>query len=400
MVDSPVMEPRIDPDDELTCLGHDEDLDNQQGAMAPPIVQTSLFAFPSTDALMRGLDAEDDQPVYSRGTNPTVRAVETKLARLERGEACTCFASGMAAISATMFGLLKAGDHLLFVNQVYGPSRELARALTRFGVAHNVALDITPDAVEAHLRPNTKMVWIESPGTMVFRQLDVRAVADLARAHGAVSVVDNSWATPLFQKPLTLGVDVVVHSASKYLGGHSDVLSGAVISDGDRIRRLFYDATLLLGGMLSPFDAWLLNRGLRTLPARLRVHHANGLTVARWLADQPRVRRVFHPLLDTEGTSRPRSLGAQLRGATGLFSFELDTDGHTDVARVLDALTRFRLGVSWGGVESLALTPNRDDRQASALDDDHIPRGTIRLSIGLEPPEILIDDLRQALAVS
>lgn len=385
--------PHIDADDELVCLGHDEDPAEQHGALAPPIVQTSLFAHPTFDALAAGLAAEQRHHVYTRGQNPTVEAVERKIARLERAESCKVVASGMAAISAVLFGSLRAGDHVLFVNQTYGPTLQLAAQLERFGVAHSTTLDLDPASVDAALRPDTRLVWLESPGTMLFRRLDLAAIAARVREHGARTVMDNSWATPLFQKPIAHGVDLVVHSATKYLGGHSDVVAGAIVGAEDVLERLFFDAYLLLGGAIGPFDAWLLNRGLRTLPARMRAHHHGGLAIARFLDRHSRVRRVFHPALDA---AADLDLAAgPLHGFSGLLSFALDTERVDDVRRFVDALRRFKIGVSWGGVESLVIAPFRGDN-ADGLRAQGLPLGLVRLSIGLEPPEILIRDLDQA----
>lgn len=382
----------IDPHDVALCLAAEMAGTSAPQPTAPPIVQTSLFTFPTFDSLVDGLAAEHRTHVYTRGQNPTVEAVEEKLAALERGEACKCFASGMAAISAVMLGTLRAGDHVVFVNQVYGPTLQLAAHLGRFGVDHDVVLDGTVAAVERALRPNTRLLWVESPGTMLFRLLDLPALAGLARARGILTCIDNSWATPLFQKPLTLGIDIVVHSGTKYLGGHSDLIAGAVISSAERMQELFYRAFLLNGGILAPFDAWLLLRGLRTLPTRMRQHQDDGLRVAEFLSDHPAVRRVHHPALAAE-----RDLaGHQLRGYSGLFSFELTRGDFETVRRVLNTLRTFRLGVSWGGYESLAISPERGNN-AVQLEAQGIPRGLVRLSIGLEGADILIDDLAAAL---
>ncbi len=386
--------PNIDPDDELVCLGHGEDLAAQDGALNPPIVQTSLFAYPTFDGLVEGLAAEHRSHVYTRGQNPTVEALEAKLARLEGADSAKCMASGMAAVSAVLFSLLEAGSHVLFVNQTYGPTLELAERLGAFGVDHDVVLVPDLEQVAAKLRPQTRVVWLESPGTMLFRLLDVAALAALARERGAVSVLDNSWATPLFQKPLGQGVDLVVHSVSKYLAGHNDVVAGAVAGSSELLERVFR-GYLLLGGALGPVDAWLVNRGLRTLPARMRQHHADGLAVARFLADHPRVRRVFHPGVAGE----PPELVAQLRGFSGLFSFETDSSSYREVAAFVDRLRLFRVGVSWGGGESLVVSPNRGSNGA-LLEAQGIPPGTVRLSVGLEGAEVLIRDLEQALGSS
>jgi cystathionine beta-lyase/cystathionine gamma-synthase len=384
---------RVDPRDVALCATEEvAPVDGLAAPTSPPIVQTSLFTYPTLGALVDALGAEHRHAVYSRGRNPTVRALEDKLAALERGGAAACFASGMAAISAIMLGLLEAGDHVLFVNQTYGPTLQLAEHLARFGIRHDRVPDGDPAAVRAALRPATRLVWMESPGTMTFRVIDVEAIAAIARDHGALSCMDNSWSSPLLQKPLEMGVDLVVHSATKYLAGHSDVVAGAVVSNPERMQQIFYRAYLLNGGILPPFDAWLLLRGLRTLPVRLRQHEADALAVARFLADHPAVRVVHHPALEAD----PALTDRQMRGWSGLFSFELVRDDYERVEAVIDRLERFGIGVSWGGVESLVISPNRPGgtvRPGSA----GVPPGLIRLSIGLEGADLLIDDLRAAL---
>lgn len=385
--------PRIDVNDVQVCLGHDEDPAAHGGGMSPPIIQTSLFAHRSTDALTAGLAAEHASHVYTLGQNPTVEAVEAKIATLERGESCKVLASGMAAISAIFLGLLESGSHILFVNNTYGPTLQLAERLQSFGIEHDVVLSSDLDQIALALKPETRLVWVESPGTMLFRVVDLRGIAELARAHGALSAIDNSWSTPLFQKPLKLGLDLVVHAATKYMGGHSDVIAGAIVGSADLLREIFYNSYLLLGGAIGPFDAWLVNRGLRTLPNRMRQHHADGLAVARFLAEQPMVRQVFHPALAGD----PKVVESQMTGFSGLFSFELDTDDYRRVADFVDRLQLFRIGVSWGGVESLALTPNQNSN-AAALAAQQIPPGTVRLSVGLEGADLLVQDLERALA--
>ena len=382
--------------DSQICLGHDGLEDDQGGAMAPPIVQTSLFSKNSHQELVDALSNEFDQPVYSRGQNPTVEALERKIALLERGESCKCLSSGMAAVAAVLFGTLSQGDHVLFVNHIYGPTLGLARRLARFGVEFDCLLHPTVEAVESQIRSNTRLIYFESPGTMLFHTVSISELVAIARQHGALTVIDNTWATPLFQKPLPLGVDLVIHSATKYLAGHSDVVAGAIVGSRERVRRLFYDAYLLLGGALGPMDAWLVHRGLRTLPTRMLQHQEDGLAVAQFLARHPRVRRVFHPSLDPGSQAQ---LGTELQGTSGLFSFELDTESYDELCGVLDALRLFKLGVSWGGVESLAIAPFRGNN-SEGLAAQGIPKGLVRLSVGLEGSELLIEDLSRALEVS
>lgn len=393
----------IDPADVAICVEEAPGTAAPAGAgradagpspMSPPIVQTSLFSFPAFDDLLDGLADEERRPVYTRGSNPTVEAAERKIAVLERGEACRTFGSGMAAISAVLLSFLEAGDHVLFLNQVYGPTLQLARHLERFDVSHDVLLAASPDAVADALRPETRMVWMESPGTMTFGVLDVPAIASLCRERGVMTCMDNSWSTPLFQKPLTVGVDVVVHSATKYLAGHSDLVAGAAVCSRELMERLFARGYMLGGGILAPFDAWLLHRGLLTLPVRLRRHESDAVEVAEFLDGHPAVRRVRHPALARGGDAA--LVARQLAGTSGLFSFELVRGEFAAVRGVLDALEVFRLGVSWGGVESLAISPE-NGRNGDELEAKGLPRGLIRISVGLEGAGRLVDDLGRAL---
>jgi cystathionine beta-lyase/cystathionine gamma-synthase len=377
----------IDPTDIEICLRDA----GEGGATSPPIVQTSLFTFPTFGALVAGLGDEFRQHVYTRGRNPTVMAVERKLAALERGEGCLCFGSGMAAISGVLLGLLGSGDHVLFVNHTYGPTLQLAEHLERFGITHDTTLDVSIEAIEGALRDTTRLIWLESPGTMLFRVVDLSAVAQLARRRGILTCIDNSWATPLFQKPLTHGIDIVVHTATKYLGGHSDLIAGAVVTTEERLKTIFYRSFLLNGGVLGPFDAWLLHRGLLTLPARMSRQGEDALHLARALREHPDIRAVHHPALIDAGAG-----ANQLNGYAGVFSFELRRDEYDDVTRFIDALRHCRIGVSWGGVESLVISPQRPHNGAD-LTRRGLPRGLIRLSVGLEGTELLRQDLLNAL---
>lgn len=378
----------IAAEDIRICLEDNPPREPGAEPMATPIVQTSLFAFPDFDALIAAGSAENKNAVYTRGQNPTVEVLEKKLAALERGEACKAFGSGMAAVSAVILGLLSAGDRILFVNHTYGATLQLAKHLKRFGIEHDLLLDIEVDDVRRALRPDTKLVWLESPGTMMFRTLDIAAVAEVAHGHGGLVCMDNSWASPLFQKPITHGVDIVVHSATKYIGGHSDVVAGAVIASAELVEQIFYRAFLLNGGILHPFDSWLLLRGLRTLPVRMQQHQSDALRVAEFLRDRPEVRTVHHPAFERPSRS--------LTGYSGLFSFELANAKFSAVRKFIDSLKRFRIGVSWGGVESLVISPNRGDN-LTHLDAQRIPHGLVRLSIGLEGADVLIEDIVTSL---
>lgn len=372
---------------------HAEDRLRPGSSVAPPIHRTSLFTFEDTASFEKAFRGSGGEPLYTRNSNPTTRVLERKIADLEEMEDCLAMASGMAAVSATLLGLLEKGDHLVILSSSYAPTLALARGpLTRFGVETTFLPAGEFGDLEKHVRESTRLIYLEAPASLTFEVPDIRHVAQLAREGGLVTVLDNSWATPIFQKPSRFGIDLSLHSGTKYLGGHSDILLGAVAGSVALIRRIQRTA-VLLGGTLSPEDAFLAIRGLRTLPLRMRRHEASGLQVARFLREQPRVSRVLHPGLDDfpdHATAR-----SQLSGWSGLFSFVLDGDPRA----FADALKIFRIGVSWGGFESLVLplistAPREPDR---ALRPD-LPPGLIRLSIGLEDPGDLIEDLRRGFA--
>lgn len=379
----------MDPQDELVCLRAGEQPETGAEPLLPPIVQASLFRHARTVDLLEGLANESRRTVYSRGTNPGVRALETSLARLERAEDCRCFGSGMAAIAATLFALLDSGDHILFAGDIYGPTMQLAGELKRFGIAHTQIFPRTADEIESALTPATRMIYVESPGTMLFGLLPLDEIAALAHGRGMLAAIDNTVSTPLLQKPLTHGFDIALHSCTKYIGGHSDVMGGAVMASEAIVQRIFERGYMLLGGVQAPLDAFLLTRGLMTLPARLRQHQADGETVARVLAAHPRIRRVFHPALDRQAADL---FQRQMRGHSGLFSIEIDTEDFGRVCDILDRLRLFGRAVSWGGVESLVIPGARPGST-----DPRRPVGLVRLSIGLEGADALIADLDRAL---
>lgn len=380
----------IDPADVLICLRAGD----AAGPVMPPIVQASLFRFDSLEELQAAQERENEVCVYSRGTNPTVRELEEMLARLENAEAAKCFASGMGAISATLFALLAEGDHVLFCGDIYGPTIEFAQRLEAYGVPHGRCYATEISGIEAALTPATRLIYFESPGSMRFELLPIAEICALAEARGILTAIDNTVATPLLQKPLTMGCDLVLHSLTKYVGGHSDTLGGAVAGSRELVERIFRRGYMLTGAAMAPFDAWLHLRGLMTLPARLAQQQADALQVARFLAAHARVRRVFHPAL-AEGT-QAELFARQMRGHSGLFSAELELPDHAAALAVGNRLRLFGKAISWGGVESLVSSPHRRDPGP-----DHggrMPRTLLRFSIGLEGADTLIADLEQALA--
>jgi cystathionine beta-lyase/cystathionine gamma-synthase len=381
----------IDNSDVLICLGSENDLREHHGSVLPPIMQASLFQKETTRELMEGLKHENREFVYTRGTNPTVKALEKRLAALERGEGCKCFASGIAAISAVFTGLLAAGDHILFINQIYGPTFQLAEMLKKFGIEYSFIFGDEMENFESHLRDNTKLIYFESPGTMLFRLVSIESITKVTRERGILTCIDNSVATPLFQKPIEMGVDLVIHSCTKYIGGHSDVVGGALVTSEELLEKIFYSSFMLIGGIQAPFNAWLLLRGLLTLPTRLRQHEKDALEVAKFLQDHQKVKRVYHPLLSLKDADLVEK---QMTGYTGLFSAELDVENFDELCRICDDLKLFKKAVSWGGVESLVIP-------SFGFDDDvnfqGIPKNLVRFSVGLEGTEYLIKDLGSAL---
>ena len=373
-----------------TLLAHDEPFPG--GAVVPPIYQTSLFTFDSYAEMADTFAGRRKQPIYSRGDNPTVMEFEARIAALEGAEAARGFSSGMAAISATVLAFVGAGERIVAVRNCYGDAYRLfERLLPHLGIKVDYVDGSDPDAVAAVL-PGAKLLYLESPTSMVFDLQDIGLYARMARQHGAISTIDNSWATPLFQKPITHGIDLVLHSASKYLGGHSDTVAGVVAGSADLIKQINERTYSYLGAKLSPFEAWLLLRGLRTLPLRLPHHMRSALTIAERLKGHGSVERVIHPAW----SNHPGK--ATLAGYSGLFSFEVSED--IDIPGLVDELKLFRIGVSWGGHESLvvpALASLQQTPDANSIGRFGVSPRLVRLHVGLEHVEDLWTDLQQAL---
>ncbi|SMQ84893.1 cystathionine beta-lyase [Bacillus sp. OV166] len=380
--------------DEHVCTHLGDEYDRFHGAVVPPIYQNSLFVFKNFDDLTEAMKDEQSNYLYWRGMNPTVEIVEKKIAALEKGEKCKLFSSGMAAISSAILTFLQAGDHVLSISNIYGPTTKFFTYIEKFGVAHTNTLSTDLDVIESLIQPNTKVIYLESPTTMTFKLVNLKAVSTLAKQHGIKTIIDNTWATPLFQNPLTFGIDIVVHSVSKYLGGHSDLVGGALITSNEIMDHLFYHEYQLLGGVMPPYEAWLLMRGLRTLPIRMRAHHESGLKIASFLEDHSSVKKVHYPGLKS---SPDYELGKQqLKGYSGLMSFELANNSFDSVRKVINSLKQFQIGVSWGGFESLVISPNYGNNTEHLINSGIDP-GLIRISVGLENSDELMEDLSTAL---
>ncbi len=374
-----------------TMLSHyGEDRSQYHGAVVPPIFQTSLFTFENMEAISQAFNTPGSY-LYTRGMNPTVEVAEKKIAYLEGGERAKLFASGMGAITASILNFVKTGDHIVALNSIYGPTTSfLSKYLAeKFAITTTFVDFENTDDVLAAIQDNTTLIYLESPTSLVFRMLDLPRIAAFAKAHHIATVIDNSWATPIYQKPLEMGIDVVVHSVSKYLSGHSDVVAGVAVGSEEVMESIFNLEHALLGAKIAPFEAWLILRGLRTLPIRMRQHSESAMIIAEYLDKHPKIVKVNYPGLasfpDHELAKK------QLKGYSGLLSFIVDGD-LAAVRRFVDNLQYFNIGVSWGGFESLALNLARDGK------DPNVPIGLVRISVGLEDVNDLLADLEQALA--
>lgn len=368
------------------CTHSFEDNTKYEGAVVPPIYQTSLYTFKDFKSFSIAMDNQRENLVYSRGGNPTVKLLENKLAALEKGDMCKAFGAGMGAISATIMTFLKSGDHVLLVNPTYGPTVELLQLLQSFGISFSQVSNNLHD-IENALSDNTKLIYIESPSSMSMEIAHLEKIGKVAKTFGILTAIDNTWATPLFQKPLTLGIDLVIHSLSKYISGHSDVVAGAVIGRKELIDSIHQYGHQLFGSVLAPQDAFLILRGLRTLPLRMKQHQENVLDVIDYLKTQEEVTEIHHPSMLT-GEMKALS-DKQLSGYSGLLSFNVKHGDFQHIEAFMNALSIIQIGVSWGGYESLAISPIKH------YETDICESGFIRLAVGLEGSELIIDDLRK-----
>lgn len=377
---------------ETLCEHYAEHRLAQGGAAAPPLYQTSTFVYPDAEAFERRDLPQSPYYDYSRRSNPTTALLEAKLAKLERGEWARCFGSGMGAITAAVNMVVSSGAHVVAAGHCYSPThRYLEHYLKRFDVQVTFVPGLlTTDFMDA-IRDETCLLYLESPTSGQCEILDIRALTALAAERGITTIFDNSWATPVFQNPLDYGVDMVVHSLTKYISGHSDVLGGVIVGRDPDLGRTAAAEGEMLGATLDPHAAWLLLRGLRTLPIRMRQHHESGLHIAKFLAEHPAVRQVNHPGLE----SHPQHALArqQLRGYGSLFSFALHDQSRAATHRFLNRLQIFSLACSWGGFESLALGGLMFDFDHDAARAPWL----IRLYVGLEGIADLENDVRQAL---
>lgn len=384
-----------------TMLAHyGEKREEHQGAVVPPIYQNTLFTFESWDAIDNAFADPINNNIYSRGNNPSATIPEAKLAALAGGEKARMFSSGMGAITAAIMHFVKAGDHIITLKNIYGPAMNFIDNYlgSKMNIESTFVKGDCVKEIEDAIKENTTLIYLESPASSVFTLQDLEAIALLAKQHGIKTIIDNTWATPIFQKPLKLGIDLEVHSCSKYIGGHSDVVAGVVIGSAKDIDEIFTTEYSLFGGKIAPFEAWLITRSLRTLPLRMAKHQENTLRVAAFLNSHPKVKRVMYPGL--KEFPQYELAKKQMSGFTGLFGFEIDTENVDELKEFMNSLELFSIGVSWGGHESLiAVTaiPYLREMTPEQFKNTGLSLGIARMSVGLEDAEDLINDLEKAL---
>ncbi|KNB51662.1 cystathionine gamma-synthase [Streptomyces caatingaensis] len=373
---------------ETLAIHAGQEPDPLTGAVVPPIYQVSTYKQDGVGGLRGGYE-------YSRSANPTRTALEENLAALEGGARGLAFASGLAAEDCLLRTLLAPGDHVVIPNDAYGGTfRLFAKVVSRWGVEWSVADSSDPAAVRAELRPNTKAVWVETPSNPLLGITDIAAVAQVAHEAGAKLVVDNTFASPYLQQPLSLGADVVVHSTTKYMGGHSDVVGGALVtSDAALADELAFHQNAM-GAVAGPFDSWLTLRGIKTLAVRMDRHSANAARIAELLVSHPRVTEVFYPGLPEH---RLHEVAAkQMKAFGGMISFRVE-GGEEAAVEVCNRARLFTLGESLGGVESLIEHPGRMTHASTAGSQLEVPADLVRLSVGIESVDDLLADIKQAL---
>lgn len=384
-----------------TILTHyGEERDKHNGAIVPPIYQNTLFAFESWDHIDNAFSDPINNNIYTRGNNPSVSIVEKKLAKIAGGEKARLFSSGMAAISSAIMSCVKANCHVITLKNIYGPAMNFLDNYLRakFNVDVTFVSGESVEEIENAIRDNTTLIYLESPSSAIFSMQNLKAIAELAKKHSVKTIVDNTWATPIFQRPLELGIDLEVHSCSKYLGGHSDIIAGVIIGSAKDIDSIYQNEFLLFGAKMAPFEAWLLMRSLRTLPMRMERHQNNALKVAYFLENHPKIKSVNYPGLK----SHPQfELGKeQMKGYSGLMSFVIDSEELADIKNFVNSLEHFSIGVSWGGHESLIHAPAISylkEMTPEQFKSTGLSLGVMRVSIGLEHIDDLIEDLSQAL---
>jgi cystathionine beta-lyase/cystathionine gamma-synthase len=372
-----------------------EDHEQYFNAIAPPIVQTSNFLFETVADLRKAFEDEYGGYLYSRGLNPTVEILRKKLAALDGAEDCLVFNSGAAAIYASVMSVVNAGDHIVSVRAPYTWAHKLfTQTLPRYGVCHTYIDGTDISNWEAAIKPNTKLFYLESPNSWTFELQDLAAVTTLAKKHGITTIIDNSYCSPIYQQPIAYGIDMVLQSATKYIGGHSDTVAGVLTGTHAHMRKIFNEELLTIGSVIQPFNAWLLLRGLRTLPMRLEHISRTTMQALTWLKEHPMIERVIFPF--DAGFPQYELAKKQMKGAFGLLTFVLKHDSVEAIEAFCNKLKFIRMAVSWGGHESLIIPKVAGMKADEFKATDPLHR-SCRLYVGLEDASFIINDLNNAL---
>ncbi|MEB1809434.1 MAG: methionine gamma-lyase [Bacillaceae bacterium] len=369
-----------------------------QGSLTPPLFQSSTFTMKSAEQGERRFAGEEEGYVYSRLGNPTVTVLEERIAELEGGEAGLAFSSGMAAVSATLFGLVRSGDHILVSEGVYGCTYGLLELLRdRFNVEYDLIAMDEEDHIRSYIRPETKVIYVETPINPTMKIVDLELVCKLGKQFEAKVVVDNTFATPYLQRPITFGADVVVHSATKYISGHGDVVAGLMVGSREFVNEVRMTTQKDIGGIISPFDAWLLIRGLKTLPVRMDRHCTNAVKLAEKMKAHPKVKGIIFP--GDDQFPQAEIVKSQMKQAGGMISFLLD-GGKETAQRFMNELELIKIAVSLGDAETLIQHPATMTHSVVPEEKREkmgIGHELIRLSVGLEAWEDIWADIEQAL---
>ena len=371
-----------------------EEREHYFNAVSPPIMQTSNFVFNTVDEMRKAFADEYSVFLYSRGKNPTTEILRRKLAALDGAEDCLVFGSGAAAIFASVFANVKSGDHIVSVNKPYTWAQRMFDViLPKFGVSTTYIDGRDIANFERAILPNTSVIYLESPNSWDFALQDLKAVAELAKSEGIVTIIDNSYCTPLYQKPIEMGIDLSLQTATKYISGHSDTLGGVLSGSKAMMERIFNSEFMTVGSGIAPFNAWLLIRGLRTLPARLDRITASTAQVLAFLKQHPRVESVLFPL--DESFPQYELAKKQLKGGCGLLTFTMKADNIRQIEKFCEDLQHIFMAVSWGGHESLII-PKCSGIQPGDCVIASPEHRMLRLYVGLEDPGYLVNDLSQA----
>ncbi len=373
-----------------------EEREQYFNAVAPPIIQTSNFAFRKIADLKKAFADEYSTYLYSRGLNPTVDILRKKLAALDGAEDCLVLNSGASAIFNAVFANVRSGDHIISVNQPYSWARHLFNnILPRFGVNTTYIDGTRSENFSDAIRPNTRVIYLESPNGWTCELQDLAAVAAIAKQNNIVTICDNSFCSPIYQQPVRLGIDISIQSATKYIGGHSDVVAGVLSGSAEMVKKIFLSEVLNAGNIISPQNAWLLIRGLRTLPLRLEKIENTARKVREFMAQHPFVEKIYHPL--SPDFPQLALAKRQMKGAGGLFSFVLNVKSEGEIVTFCESLRHIIIAVSWGGHESLIMPAcaSLPENGFNAANEAH---RTVRMYVGLEDASYLVHDLEQALA--